>query len=86
MTDLSLLFTLPSDSQEWEAERKRLIDEQLSLIPDSHRAEMIEFQKNLDAIRSTSTPGQFLKYLCLQINENAANLDDQIQYAKSRFL
>jgi len=83
MQDLSYLRSLDPESQEFEAERKRLIDEEINKVPLHRRPALWALQMELDQYRAGHTSVEFLRYITGRLEENVQNLEDVLQYLKN---
>ena len=72
--DLSYLATL--EPHLFEAERCKLIQQQIDLAPPEHQKKLRVLQMHLDMLREQNTPEQFTKILFKEINESIENLGD----------
>lgn len=63
----------------FEIERKRLLAAQLREIPESNRAKCEALQAELDFKRATMSPEKFMLELNQRLQENLADLNDQLQ-------
>lgn len=73
------LFGLSEDRATFEAERSAMIEEMLNSIPDQHREKCRALQAEIDAARGRMSPEKFMSYLGMRIQENLADLTDQLQ-------
>lgn len=73
------LFGLSEDRDALEAERSAMIEEMLNSIPEQHREKCRTLQAEIDAARSCMSPEKFMGYLGMRIQENLADLTDQLQ-------
>lgn len=73
------LFGLSEDRAAFEAERSAMIEEMLNSIPEQHREKCRALQAEIDAARSRMSPEKFMGYLGMRIQENMADLTDQLQ-------
>lgn len=75
MKSLQYLQSLTDD--DYENERRRIIDEAINLTPSEHRQKISEMQLALEEFHE-SNPSLFLNNLFSMICENAENISDQL--------
>lgn len=73
------LFELSGNPAAFEAERSAVIEEMLNSIPEQHREKCEALQAEIDAARGRMSPEKFMGYLGMRIQENLADLTDQLQ-------
>lgn len=73
------LFGLSGNPAAFEAERSAMIEEMLNSVPEQHREKCRALQAELDAARDRMSPEKFMGYLGVRIQENLADLTDQLQ-------
>lgn len=77
--DFDKMATLAAtNAPAFEAERKRLISEQLLSIPEDKRAKYEALQAELDVLRAGLPPDQFMNELVRRLQENLLDLNDQL--------
>ena len=81
MQDLSYLGTL--DETSFEAERCRLIANELLKVAPERRKKLVILQMELDQVRDKVSPEEFMRYCMARISENLENLGDQFGLLKS---
>ena len=81
MQDLSYLGTL--DETSFEAERCRLIANELLKVAPERRKKLVILQMELDQVRDKGSPEEFMRYCMARISENLENLGDQFGLLKS---
>ena len=81
MSDLGYLELL--DEVSYEAERCRLIANELLKAPPAVRRKLVLLQMELDQLRDTLTQEQFMHELAKRATENAENLLDLMQFVKN---
>ncbi len=78
--DLGYLSLL--DAKSFEAERNRLIADEILKAAPERRLKLVQLQAELDRVRDTSTSEQFMAYLATRLTENLQNLNDQLGVLK----
>jgi hypothetical protein len=76
------LFGLSGDPAAFEAERLAIIEEMLNSIHEQHSEKFEKcraLQAEIDAARARMSPEKFMSYLGIRIQENLADLTDQLQ-------
>lgn len=79
--DLAYLELL--DEVSFEAERCRLIANELAKAPKSVQRKLVLLQMELDRLRDTLTQEQFMLELAKRASENAENILDLMNYVKN---
>jgi hypothetical protein len=73
------LFELSGNPAAFEAERTAMIEEMLVGVPEEHREKCRALQTELDKARASMSPEKFMGFLGMRIQENLADLQDQLQ-------
>jgi hypothetical protein len=81
MEDLSYLSML--DEASFEAERNRLIANEILKADPDRRRKLVAFQMQLDLVRDRVTSEQFMLHCAALLRENLENLSDQLVHLKS---
>jgi hypothetical protein len=81
MEDLSYLSML--DDTSFEAERNRLIANEILKAPAERRKKLVLLQMQLDQVRDKVSSEQFMRHCMALITENMENLSDQLVLLKS---
>jgi hypothetical protein len=79
MTVYDRLAALHDDDAGFEAERKRVLQEDFDRAPADRRREWFELQNELNLLRGTLTPEQFRGALFHRMTENIENIADLVQ-------
>jgi len=75
MNDLSYLSTL--DDATFEAERCKIIANEILKAPPETRKQLVRLQMQLDQVRNAVTPEKFIQHCFHLANENLENMADQ---------
>lgn len=73
------LFELSGNPAAFEAERSAMIEEMLASVPEEHREKCRALQAELDKARASMSAEKFMGFLGMRIQENLADLQDQLQ-------
>lgn len=80
MDDLAYLDTLTDDA--FEAERCKIIANEILKAPPEMRKKLVRLQMELDQLRDKVTPEQFMVTCLTRANEHLENLSDQLLAVK----
>lgn len=75
---MNLTYLSKLTDEQFELERARIISEYLSSLPAGSQKKLRSFQSELDLLRLSSTPEDFMKHLADALRENLENLGDQL--------
>lgn len=81
--NLDKLYTLTPNTPEWEAERTRLINLEISKAPDHRRPNLRALQAQLDIARAGMSPEEFMALICSRVKDNIENIRDLGQCVKN---
>ena len=77
--DFDKLSQLSGNPAAFEAERSAMIEEMLASVPEEHQEKCRALQAQLDKARASMPPEKFMGFLGMRIQENLADLQDQLQ-------
>jgi hypothetical protein len=81
--DLSRLNSLDPKSEEFEVERRRLIEAEIEKVPAEKRSGVVALQKDLDRLRAELGPEKFMEVIVYKLREQVECLEDVAQYLKN---